>query len=87
VESLRVAVDSRLTNNQSLKDRLVSLEALDESRRINAQHIEAIQWRRNIIFYKKYKKRTLRAVMLVLLHDAQKLDFLGKFDACGWGHI
>lgn len=42
VKSLKVAVDSRLTNNQSLKDRLVSLEALDESRRVSAQHIEAI---------------------------------------------
>ena len=43
VESLRVAINFRLTDSHSLKNRLASLEELDECRRLNAQHIEAIQ--------------------------------------------
>jgi hypothetical protein len=86
VESLRVAVDSRLTYDQSLKDRLVALKALDESRRVSTQHIEAIQQRRKITFdKKKHKKRTLRPGMLILLQDARKLDFPDKFDAVWLG--
>lgn len=46
VESLRVAIDARLTDNQSLKNRLASLEALDENRMMSAQHVESIQKRR-----------------------------------------
>ena len=42
VESLRVAVDTRLNDSQSLKNRLVDLEELDEKRRRAVQHIEAI---------------------------------------------
>lgn len=85
VESLRVAIDLRLTDSQSLRNRLASLEALDESRRMSAQHIEAIQRRRKITFDKKHKKRTLKAGMLVLLQAARKLDFPGKFDAVWLG--
>ena len=36
VESLRVAIDSRLTDSQSLKSRLAVLESLDENRRRSA---------------------------------------------------
>ena len=42
VESLRVAVQSCLTNSQSLRNRLKTLEKLDERRRRTAQHIKAI---------------------------------------------
>ena len=85
VKSLRVAVDARLTDKQSLKDRLVLLEALDESRRFSAHQIEAIQRRRKITFDKRNKKRTLRVGTLVLLQDARKLYFPGKFDALWLG--
>ena len=80
VESLRVAIESRLTNSQSLRRKLTTLEDLDESFRLSAQHIEAIL-RRRIVFYSEHKKRTLRVGMLILLHDGRKLDFQGKFDA------
>ncbi|PTQ27291.1 hypothetical protein MARPO_0207s0002 [Marchantia polymorpha] len=80
VESLRVAVQSRLTNSQSLRNRLTTLEELDERRRMSAQHIEAIQRRRKITFDKKHKKRTLRPGMMVMLQDGRKLEFPGKFD-------
>ena len=69
VKSPRVAVDLRLTDKQSLRDRLVSLEALDEKRRFSNQHIESIQRRRKIIFDKRHKKRALSVGTLVLLED------------------
>jgi hypothetical protein len=80
VESLRVAVSTRLTDEQSLKNRLTDLEALDERRRMAAQHIEAIQRRRKITFDKRHKKRALRPGMMVMIQDARKLEFPGKFD-------
>jgi hypothetical protein len=85
VESLRVAIGSRLTDSQSLKNRLTDLEELDERRRMAAQHIEAIQRRRKITFDKRHKKRALRPGMMVMIQDARKLDFPGKFDAVWLG--
>jgi hypothetical protein len=82
VESLRVA---RLTDSQSLKNKLTTLEELDERRRMGAQHIEAIQRRRKITFDKRHKKRALRLGMMVLIQDTRKLEFLGKFDAVWLG--
>lgn len=57
VESLKVAINSRLTDNQSLKYRLTDLEKLEERRRVAAQHIEATQRRRKITFDKRHKER------------------------------
>jgi len=85
VESLRVAIGSRLTDSQSLKNRLTDLEELDERRRMAAQHIEAIQRRRKITFDKRHKKRVLRPGMMVMIQDARKLEFPGKFDAVWLG--
>ncbi|XP_073394446.1 uncharacterized protein [Physcomitrium patens] len=85
VPSLRIAVDSRLTDKQSLKTRFYELEALDESRRRGAQHIEAIQRRRKVVFDKRNKTRVLQPGMLVLLQDARKIDFPSKFDAIWLG--
>ena len=42
VESLRVVIDSRLTENQPLRNMLTYLEELDEGKKMAAQHIEAI---------------------------------------------
>jgi hypothetical protein len=85
IPSLRVAINTRLTDSQSLKTRLLMLESLDESRRRSAQHIEAIQRRRKVLFDRKHKKRVLQPGMLVLLQDARKLDFPSKFDAVWLG--
>ena len=85
VESLQVAVDLHFTDSQSLKNRLTTLEELDERRRMRAQHIEVIQRRRKITFDRRHKKRTLRPCMMVLLQDARKLEFPDKFDAVWLG--
>ena len=81
VESLRVVIGPRLTENQFLRNKQTDLEELDEKRRMAVQHIEAIQRRRKIIFDKCHKNRVLRSRMMVMIQDANKLKFLGKFDA------
>ena len=43
LKSLRVAIGSRLTESQSLRNRLSDLKELDGRRRLAAQHIEVIQ--------------------------------------------
>ena len=85
VESLRVAIDSRLTGKQSLRNRLTDLEELDEHRRTAVQYIKAIQRRKKIIFDKRHKKRTFQPGMMVMIQDARKLEFSGKFDAVWLG--
>lgn len=85
VESLRVAVNSRLTNSQSFRNRLTTLEALNNSRRMSAQHIKAIQRWKKITFDERHKTWTLRPGMMVLLQDARKLDFPSKFEAVWLG--
>ena len=85
VEALRVAVSSRLPVKQSLMNRLTDLEELDERRRVAAQHIEAIQQQMKIIFDKRNKRRALEPGMMVIIQDARKMDFSGKFDALWLG--
>lgn len=82
---LRIAVDSRLTMVESLRDRLLMLESLSERRRASVQHLEAMQRRRKAVFDKRHKVRTLQPGTLVMLHDARKLEFPGKFDALWLG--
>ena len=85
VESLRIVVDARLRDSQSLRNRLKILEELDEQRRMSAQHIEAIQRRRKITFNKRHKKQILTPGMMVMIQDARKLEFPGKFDVVWLG--
>jgi hypothetical protein len=85
VPSLRIAIDNRMTNSQSLRDRLDQLEGLDEARMISTQHLEAIQRRRKIAFDKCNKTRILQPGMLILLQDARRLNFPSKFDALWLG--
>jgi hypothetical protein len=85
IPSLRIAIDERLDESQSLKDRLERLEGLNEARRLSAQHIEAMQQRHKVQFDKKHKFRTLVPGMLVMLQDARKLEFPSNFDALWLG--
>ena len=85
MEFLKVAIGSRLTESQSLKKILIDLEELDDKRRMAAKRIEAIQCRRKITFDKIHKKMALRPEMMVMIQDARKLEFPGKFDAVWLG--
>ena len=78
-------METRLNDNESLRNMLGDLEELDEKRRRAAQHMEAIQRRRKLIFDKRHKKRALQRGMLVMLQDGKKKDFPGKFDAVWLG--
>lgn len=84
-EALRIAVSFRLTDMQSLRNMLIDLEKLDEKRRVAAQNIETIQRQRKITFDKRHKKMALQTSMMVMVQDARKLDFPGKFDALWLG--
>jgi len=68
-----------------LKDKLDQLEGLNEARQLSAQHIETMQRRCKVQFGKRHKSRTLVLGMLVMLQDARKLEFPGKFDALWLG--
>ena len=81
MESLKVTIGLRLTKSQSLKNKLINLEELDERRRMAAQHIKTIQRQRKIIFDKSHKKKVLQPGMMVMIQDAMILEFPGKFNA------
>ena len=85
IPSLRIAVDSRLTVAEPLSARLLRLESLSERRRARVQHLEAMQRRRKAVFDKQHKVRTLQPRAWVMLQDARKLEFPGKFDALWLG--
>ncbi len=68
-----------------MKDKLDQLEGLNEARQLSAQHIETMQRRCKVQFDKRHKSRTLVLGMLVMLQDARKLEFPGKFDALWLG--
>jgi hypothetical protein len=85
VQTLRIAMEHRLDDSQSLKDRLARLEALNEGRQLAAQHVETIQRRRKVTFDKRQRKRTLLPGMWVMVQDARKLEFPAKFDALWTG--
>jgi hypothetical protein len=82
---LRIATEQRLDISQSLKDRLASLEALNEGRQLAAQHVEATQRRRKVAFDQRQKKRTLLLGMWVMVQDAHKLEFPAKFNSLWTG--
>ena len=63
VESLRVAVGTRINDSHFLKNRLTDLEELDEKRQRAVQHIEAIQRMKKIIFDKCNKNKALQPGM------------------------
>ena len=65
--SLKVAIGTRLNDNESLRNRLEDLEELDEKRQRAVQHMEAIQRWRKVILDKRHKKRALERGMLVML--------------------
>jgi hypothetical protein len=81
VPSLRIAIENRLDDSTSLKDRLAWLESLNERRKLAAQHVEVTQRRRKVAFDKRQKIRKLLPDMWVMLQDARKLEFPAKFDA------
>jgi hypothetical protein len=67
VQTLHIAMEHRLDDSQSLKDRLARLEAINEGRQLAAQHVETIQRHRKVTFDKRQRKRTLLPGMWVMV--------------------
>jgi hypothetical protein len=85
IPSLRIAIENRLDDSTSLKDRLAWLESLNERRQLAAQFVEVTQRRRKVAFDKRQKTRKLPPDMWVMLQDTRKLEFPAKFDALWTG--
>ena len=81
----QIAVDSRLTDRQSLRTGLYELTVLDKSQGQGVQHIEATQRRRKVLFDKRNKTRVLQPGMLVSLQDDRKVDFPSQTDVVWLG--
>ena len=81
VQTLRITMEHRLNDSQSLKDWLAKLEALNERRQLAAQHVETTQCWQKVAFDKRQHKRTLLPGMWVMVQDACELEFPAKFDA------
>ena len=52
ISSLHIAVEARMSMCKSSLDCTLILECLNESRRLNLQHVETIQRRRKVAFDK-----------------------------------
>jgi len=81
VQSLRIIINERLDESKSSRNRLERLEALSEAQRASSQHVEVIQCQRKVAFDKKSKVQTLEPGIWVLVQNARKMEFPGKFDA------
>ena len=78
VQSLRVAIQERLNDDESLSHRLAMLERLDEVRSQALLNIEATQKRRKLYYDSKLKPKPFKENDLVLLYDTRFQKFPGK---------
>ena len=79
VQSLRIALDERMGDDDSLKHRLIMLEKLDETRAQAYLNMEAIQKHRKSYYDSKLVPKKLEPNDLVLLYDSRFQKFPGKF--------
>lgn len=85
IQSLRIAIDHRLDDNESLEDRLVVLEKLDEIRAQAYLNMTSIQNRRKSFYDSKLKPKILKTNDLVLLYESRFQKFRGKFQMRWFG--
>lgn len=78
IPSLRIAIENRLDEDNSLKVRLAQLEALDEKRRDAYLYTFAMQKRRKSFYDSKLGAKTFKVGDLVLLYDSRFFKFPGK---------
>ena len=77
--SLRIAIDERLSEEDSLQERIAMLERLDEIRGQAYLNMAAIQKWRKTYYDSKMKSKTITADDRVLLYDSRFQKFPGKF--------
>ena len=80
VQSLHIALDERMGDDDSLKHQLIMLEKLDETRaQAQVLNMEAIQKHRKSYYDSKLAPKKLEPNDLVHLYDSRFQKFLGKF--------
>ena len=84
VPNLRIAIEYRLGDINSLQFRLSQLEKLDETRAQALLTMEAIQKRRKSHYDSKLKLKVFKSNDLVLLYDSRFQHFPGKLQV--WWH-
>ena len=85
VQSLCIALDERMGDDDSLKHRLVMLEKLDETRAQAHLNMKAIQKHRKSYYDSKLASKKLEPNDLILLYDSRFQKFLGKFKMLWFG--
>jgi hypothetical protein len=78
IPSLRVAIENRLGDEDSLKVRLYALEALNEKRHDAHLHTYAMQVRHKSYYDSKLRPKQFKEGDLVLLYDSRFFKFPGK---------
>ena len=79
IPSLRIAIDHRMSDLNSLSHRCAMLEKLNETRAEAYLNLVAIQNRRKSFYDSKLSPKTLNTNDLVLLYDSRFQKFPGKF--------
>ena len=77
--SLRIVIDVRLSDEESLQERIAMLERLDEVRTQAYLNMATIQKWRKTYYDSKMKSKTLTVDDLVLLYNNRFQKFPGKF--------
>ena len=78
ISTLRVAIEHRLGDEESLKDRLFKLESLDEERRMVVYNTYVAQQKRKSFYDSKLRHKEFKVGDLVLLYDSRFFKFPGK---------
>jgi len=85
LQSLRIALDHKLSDSESLEERYAMLEKLDETRAEAYLNMASIQNRRKSFYDSKLKPKLLKTNDLVLLFDSHFQKFPGKFQLRWFG--
>jgi hypothetical protein len=87
VKSLRIAIEERLGNTESLQHHLMELEKLDETRMQALLNMEAIQRRRKSYYDSKLRRKEFKKNDWVLLYDSRFMNFQANLSFVGMDHI
>jgi hypothetical protein len=85
VQSLRIALDARLSDYDSLCHRLAQLENLDEMRANALLTKETIQKQRKSYYDSKLKPKSFMPNVWILLYESRFHNFLKKLQICWHG--
>ena len=85
VQSLRIAIDERLGDMESLTTRYAMMEKLDETRLVALHQTAVIQRRRKSYYDSKLRPKTFKPNDLVLMYDSRFQRFPSKLSIRWYG--